>query len=467
MSDASRATPRTTYGATKACCELLLTDYSRRGFVDGRGVRLPAIIVRAGKPNAATTGCYSGIIREPLNGVDVELPIAKDVLHAVTGTRNAIQALQIMHDVSLQKVTEVLGYDRTVFVPAVALSLGDLEGALKGVVSQYSRWRLGRITYKVNDFLSKVVAGFPTKIDAQRALDLGIPAAPTAETLVRDYIADFPEAVKQGIRIVPSLDAAAFKPTLFQNTRVAVVTGGGSGIGRAVAQRLSKGGWVVVLAGRRLEKLQETASLLSSSSALPCLCVPTDVSDQDQVQQLFNTTELKYGHVDLLFNNAGINSPASRFDSIALEDFERVLSTNVTGPFLCAKAAMNLMKKAGNGGRIINNGSISAHTPRPHSATYTTSKHALLGLTKCIALDGQEFGVACGQIDFGNVVSELLNNINSSEGALQPNGTKCVEPTMYLEDAAESVWTMANLPFEANVLNMTLMATNVPFVGRG
>jgi NAD(P)-dependent dehydrogenase (short-subunit alcohol dehydrogenase family) len=168
-----------------------------------------------------------------------------------------------------------------------------------------------------------------------------------------------------------------------------------------------------------------------------------------------------------LFNNAGINSAAAPLPDVSFDDFERVLKTNVGGPFLCARAAMRVMAKQ-NGGRIINNGSISAQVPRPHSTCYTTSKHALLGLTKCMALDGRAVNVACGQIDFGNVVTDLSLNTNKvGTGALQPNGAHLVEPSMKISDAAETVWTMANLPLEANVLQMTVMATTMPLVGRG
>jgi NAD(P)-dependent dehydrogenase (short-subunit alcohol dehydrogenase family) len=168
-----------------------------------------------------------------------------------------------------------------------------------------------------------------------------------------------------------------------------------------------------------------------------------------------------------LFNNAGVNIASTRTENVSFSDFERVLKTNVGGPFLCARAAMKLMAKGG-GGRIINNGSISAHVPRPGSACYTTSKHALVGLTKCIALDGRAVNVACGQIDFGNVVSEMSRATNKVDtGALQANGTYMVEPSMSLKDAAETFWTMANLPLEVNILQMTVMASAMPFVGRG
>lgn len=247
------------------------------------------------------------------------------------------------------------------------------------------------------------------------------------------------------------------------SSKVAVITGGGSGIGQSVARRLSLGGWTVVLAGRRIERLQETEAMLNGN---PCLCVATDVTVEKDVETLFQTIEETYGKVDLLFNNAGINSPATSVEDVKYEDFEQVMKINVLGPFLCAKVAMKLMAKNG-GGRIINNGSISSQVPRPHSVTYTTSKHAVNGLTKQLALDGRALNVACGQIDFGNVVSELSLKMHAEEGALQPNGTKMKEPVVSMENATEAVWTMANLPLDTNVLNMTVMATKMPFVGRG
>eukprot|EP00980_Cylindrotheca_fusiformis_P025315 scaffold13478_cov132-Cylindrotheca_fusiformis.AAC.8 len=462
ISDASRATPHTTYGMTKSCCELLLADYARRGFVDGRGVRLPSIIVRAGAPNAATTSCFSSVIREPLAGVDVVLPIASHVPHAVTGKRAAVQAMIAVHNTTRANVEAVLGFDRTVFLPAIALSLGELEEALYNVVTPETKDKLGKISYNVDDFLSDVVGGFPTKIDASRARKLGVPPAPDAETLVREYIADFPSAVASGIELVAPLSSGT---SVKVSEKVAVITGGGSGIGRGVAQRLSRGGWSVVLAGRRMEALVETEKSLNVSPE-KCLCVRTDVSVETDVEELFRRTEAKFGKVDLLFNNAGVNSAAASIENVDFKDFERVTRINVGGPFLCAKAAMKIMAKNG-GGRIINNGSISAHVPRPNSACYTTSKHAVSGLTKCIALDGRALNVACGQIDFGNVVSELSQATNSSEGALQANGTKLVEPNMSMDDATEAFWTMANMPPEANVFQMTVMAAHMPYVGRG
>lgn len=463
ISDATRATPHTTYGATKACCELLMSDYARRGFVNGRALRLPTIAVRAGKPNAATTGCYSAVVREPLAGVDVVLPIAPHVTHAITSARAAINGMLMLHDTPLAIIEKVLGYDRTIFLPAQAISLDDLHQGMLQVIQPEAHAKLGKITYDVDQKLSDIVGSFPTKIDASRALKLGIRPAPDAATMAREYIEDFGDAVQGGADIlVPSTGKQ--KIQLQPNQKVAVVTGGGSGIGRGVAIRMAKGGWAVVLAGRRMETLNQTLLLLHGDYHL---CVRTDVTSEGDVRNLFCEVGEMYGRCDLLFNNAGINSAAASFEKVTTKDFERVLKTNVTGPFLCAREAIKTMKGNG-GGRIINNGSISAHVPRPGSACYTASKHAVVGLTKCLALDGRKHNVACGQIDFGNVVSEMSLATNKvGSGALQPNGDLLQEASMSMLDATETFWAMANLPLEANVLQMTVMATTMPFVGRG
>jgi NADP-dependent 3-hydroxy acid dehydrogenase YdfG len=246
------------------------------------------------------------------------------------------------------------------------------------------------------------------------------------------------------------------------SAKIAVVTGAGSGIGLAVAKRLSGGGWTIVLAGRTAGKLEAAAKSLQGET----LCVPTDVASEADVDNLFEQTRKAFGRVDLLFNNAGIASGQASIEDVHPTDFQRVINTNVTGCFLCARAAMKLMKTHG-GGRIVNNGSLSAHVPRPGSVAYTVSKHAVLGLTKSIALDGRAINVACGQIDFGNVVSEMSQAMVGGPGALQASGERLQEPTMTLEDAAETVWAMANLPLSANVLTMTVMATKMPYVGRG
>uniref|UniRef100_A0A7S1BVR6 NAD-dependent epimerase/dehydratase domain-containing protein n=1 Tax=Corethron hystrix TaxID=216773 RepID=A0A7S1BVR6_9STRA len=466
VSDRCRATPHTTYGATKACSELLLADYSRRGFLDGRGVRLPTVVVRAGKPNAATTSCFSAVVREPLAGVDVVLPVDPHVVHAVTGVRAAVGAMLAVHDADADLVDRTLGFDRTVFLPARALSLGDLRDALLEAVDPEAHGKLGTIAFDVDQDLNAIVSSFPTVVDAYRAKALGVPDAPAAADLIREYAEDFPAALAPGVRLRSPTAATEERPP--SPKKVAVVTGAGSGIGRAVALRLAAGGYAVVLVGRRRAKLEETAAALPPGAR--SLCVPADVCSEPDVRRIFAETEATFGRVDLLFNNAGVGAPTRNVSEVPAEEFRRVMETNVTGAFLVGKWAMRAMARNAPvpGGRIINNGSLSAHVPRPQTAPYTVSKHAVLGLTKCMALDGRELNVACGQIDFGNVGTELSRAINTpGAGAMQADGTKKVEPSMGPEDAAETVWAMANLPLEANVLNMTVMATKMPFVGRG
>jgi NAD(P)-dependent dehydrogenase (short-subunit alcohol dehydrogenase family) len=245
--------------------------------------------------------------------------------------------------------------------------------------------------------------------------------------------------------------------------RVAVITGAGSGIGRAVALALGREGWSVVLAGRREEALQETAQ---AGAGAPLLVVPTDVTDAAAVAALFARTRESFGRLDLLFNNAGHGSPAVPLEELAAEQWRSVLDTIVVGAFLCTSEALRLMKSQDpRGGRIINNGSISAHVPRPHSAPYTAAKHALTGLTKSVALDGREHDIACGQIDIGNAATPLTEPM--ARGVLQAHGGVAPEPRMDVEDVARAVVYMASLPLDANVLFMTVMATKMPLVGRG
>jgi NAD(P)-dependent dehydrogenase (short-subunit alcohol dehydrogenase family) len=247
--------------------------------------------------------------------------------------------------------------------------------------------------------------------------------------------------------------------------RIAVVTGAGSGIGRATALALLNAGYAVVLAGRRREALEQTAAAAGSASPR-ALVVPTDVSDPTSVRALFETTRATLGRLDLLFNNAGTGAPAIPLEELTMEQWRRVVDVNLTGTFLCTQAAFRLMKEQSpRGGRIINNGSISAHTPRPRSAPYTATKHAITGLTKATALDGREYDIACGQIDIGNAATEMTARMK--QGVLQANGTVVVEPTMDVEHVARAVVYMASLPLDANVLFMTVMANKMPFVGRG
>jgi len=244
--------------------------------------------------------------------------------------------------------------------------------------------------------------------------------------------------------------------------QVALVTGAGSGIGRAVSLALDAAGYAVVLAGRRAEALRETAALAGGRS----LAVPTDVGQPDSVRALFARVRQTFGRLDLLFNNAGGNAPAIPMEDLTYQQWSAVVAVNLTGPFLCAQEAIRLMKEQQpSGGRIINNGSISAHTPRPHSAPYTATKHAITGLTKSIALDGRKFNIACGQIDIGNAATEMTRRMTT--GVPQADGTSMVEPTMNVQHVADAVVYMAGLPLDANVLFMTVMATRMPFAGRG
>jgi len=242
--------------------------------------------------------------------------------------------------------------------------------------------------------------------------------------------------------------------------KVALVTGGGSGIGRAVARAMDHAGYKVVLAGRRLDALEETAT------GTQMVVVPTDVTQPEEVKALFSEIESRFRRLDVLFNNAGMGAPPVPMDELTIEQWTSVVNVNLTGAFLCAQAAMGLMKRhEPMGGRIINNGSISAQTPRPNSAPYTATKHAITGLTKSIALDGRPFGIACGQIDIGNAASEMTARMTL--GVPQANGSVMAEPRMDLKHVADAVLYMAGLPLDANVLTMTVMATTMPLVGRG
>jgi len=247
--------------------------------------------------------------------------------------------------------------------------------------------------------------------------------------------------------------------------KVALVTGAGSGIGRAVALGLLKDGFHVVLTGRRPEPLAAVADT-AQAAGQHALAIPADVRDPQSVQALFDEIEKRYGRLDVLFNNAGVNAPAVPMDELPIERWKDVIDTNVTGVFLCARAAFGLMRRqTPQGGRIINNGSISAHAPRPFSSPYTASKHAVLGLTKTIALDGRPYNIVCSQIDIGNALTEL--SARMTQGVRQANGTVSAEPMMDVQHVAEAVRYMAGLPLSTNVLNMTVMASQMPFVGRG
>jgi NAD(P)-dependent dehydrogenase (short-subunit alcohol dehydrogenase family) len=244
-----------------------------------------------------------------------------------------------------------------------------------------------------------------------------------------------------------------------------MVTGAGSGVGRQTALALSRDGYSMVLVGRRRERLEQTAGALGPNAAQP-LIVAADVSDPAAVRDLFEQIGRRFGRLDVLFNNAGTGAPAIPIEQLSFEQWKAVVDVNLTGVFLCTQAAFQMMKnQSPRGGRIINNGSISAHTPRPNSAPYTATKHAVTGLTKSAALDGRPFDIACGQIDIGNAATDLTARMKN--GVLQPNGTTAPEPTIDPEHIARAVVYMASLPLDANVLTMTVMATQMPFVGRG
>jgi NAD(P)-dependent dehydrogenase (short-subunit alcohol dehydrogenase family) len=247
--------------------------------------------------------------------------------------------------------------------------------------------------------------------------------------------------------------------------KVALVTGAGSGIGRAAALALLGEGYSVVLAGRRREALERTIAD-AGPAASRALAVAADVGDPDSVDALFAATKASFGRLDLLFNNAGTGAPAVPLEDLTVEQWRRVVDVNLTGAFLCTRAAFRLMKdQAPRGGRIINNGSISAHAPRPNSAPYTATKHAITGLTRSTALDGRKYDIACGQIDIGNADTEMTARMKG--GVLQASGETAVEPTMDVGYVARAVLYMASLPLEANILFLTVMATKMPFVGRG
>ena len=248
-----------------------------------------------------------------------------------------------------------------------------------------------------------------------------------------------------------------------RGTRVAVVTGAGSGIGRAVAEAMLDSGWQVVLAGRRAELLEEVARGREGA-----LARPTDVTDVGQVERLFAAAVERWGRVDVLFNNAGITGPAASAAQIEPEDWDATVAVNLTAATLCARAAMRVMRDQDpQGGRIINNGSIAAHSPRPESVAYSVTKHGITGLTKSVELDGRAFGVSCGQIDIGNTATELADRFVSGPGALQPDGRRMHEPTFPVAEAARAVLFMADVPPSANVFNMVITAAGMPFVGRG
>ncbi len=252
---------------------------------------------------------------------------------------------------------------------------------------------------------------------------------------------------------------------MISTSKVALVTGAGTGIGRNTALRLLEEGYSVVLAGRRIELLEKTKREAGDSGSRT-LVVPTDVGSPESVRELFKKIRETFGRLDLLFNNAGIGAPAVPLEEISYEQWKAVVDVNLTGAFLCTQEAFRIMKEQKpRGGRIINNGSISAHVPRPFSSPYTATKHAITGLTRSTSLDGRPYDIACGQIDIGNAATEMTDRM--AEGIIQADGKKAVEPRMDAENVANAVVYMGGLPLDANVLFMTVMATKMPFVGRG
>ena len=247
--------------------------------------------------------------------------------------------------------------------------------------------------------------------------------------------------------------------------KIALVTGAGTGVGRAASLALMNAGFTVVLVGRRLEMLEETSKLGPAGKSL---CVTADMANPAAIAALFDKVKATYGRLDVLFNNAGMGAPPVNFEDLSLEQWQAVVNTNLTAPFLCTQHAFRIMKdQTPRGGRIINNGSISAHAPRPFSAAYTSTKHAITGLTKASNLDGRMYDIAVGQVDIGNAATPMTDRMVNGPGVLQPDGTSKQEPRMDAKAVGDAVAYMASLPLDANVLFMTVMASKMPFVGRG
>jgi NAD(P)-dependent dehydrogenase (short-subunit alcohol dehydrogenase family) len=251
------------------------------------------------------------------------------------------------------------------------------------------------------------------------------------------------------------------------SAKIALVTGAGTGVGRAVALALAKAGYSIVLAGRRKEMIEKVAAEINAIGA-QALAVPTDVSKRESILALFATVKSTFGRLDLLFNNAGIGAPAVPLEDLPFETWQNVVNTNLTGMFLCTQEAIKIMKDQNpRGGRIVNNGSISAHTPRPYSVAYTSTKHAVTGLTKCTSFDTRKYDICCSQIDIGNAATPLTDRMVQGEGVLQADLTKKIEPRMDASHVGDAVVYIAGLPLDTNVLFMTVMANTMPFVGRG
>ena len=250
-----------------------------------------------------------------------------------------------------------------------------------------------------------------------------------------------------------------------KNEKIAIVTGAGSGVGKASSIALAAGGWTIMLAGRRQKPLEETALTIEAAGG-KAIAIPTDTADPLSVKELFKKTQIDFGHLDLLFNNAGTNAPGVSLEELTYEQWINVVNVNLTGVFLCTQEAFKIMKdQSPMGGRIINNGSISAHVPRPGSAPYTATKHAVTGLTRSTSLDGRKYDIACGQIDIGNALTEMAARM--TKGVPQANGSTEIEPVMDVSNVGKTVVHMASLPTDANIQFVTVMATKMPFIGRG
>jgi len=449
--------------------------------VDGCSARLATVVVRPGKPNAATTSCFSGVVREPLSGVDVALPVDRSLPHACSSTRSLVSNLKALHDANFGQPGKA-PVDRGVCMPSISITLQDLIDGMMRVVPGDQHHRLGKITDTIDPFLSKVVGGMAVKqIMHHKALALGLTEVPDVDTIVREYIEDFGDQAKVVVTLPTSRTATGesplkrLRPANAMPVKVAVVTGAGSGVGRASAIALAKSGnfSCVALAGRRREALEETVALINKEAAhVEVAAVTCDVCKCADVERLFKEVEHRFGRCDLLFNNAGTGVPPTPMEDVSVEAFKRCIDANVTGTFLCTQQAFKLMKsQKPRGGRIINNGSVSADRPRPMSAAYTASKHAVTGLTKSTALDGRPFDIACGQIDIGNTLTDMSAPLGKDRGALQAtvdgSERRLVEPLMDVSNIANSVVHMSSLPLDANVLFMTVMATKMPLVGRG
>jgi len=451
---------------TKACCELFINDFTRKGFVDGRAARLPTVVVRPGKPNAATTSCYSGVVREPLHGVDCVLPVGRHLQHAVTSTRAIVGGLKALHDAEWPAGL----VDRAVNMPSISITLQEMIDSLHRVVSKSDHNKLGKIVDQEDDFLNKVVAGMASRrMSHERALKLGLPEPGDIDTIIREFIEDFGE----NVAVKPSAEPPAKQQRTAARVpgkRVAVVTGAGQGVGKAAALALAtKANFdAIVFVARRKEVLEKARDevVAACPKGLATLCVSCDVSKAEEVKRLFAAVEEEFGRCDLLFNNAGVGAKAVPMDELPVEDFLKVIDINVTGTYLCAREAFGLMKRQEpKGGRIINNGSVSADRPRPNSAAYTASKHAVSGLTKSLSLDGRAHDIACGQINIGNARTEMAGYI--SVGALQATGELKPEPMLDVSHVGDAIAYMAGLPAEANTMDMTVMATKMPLIGRG